>query len=208
MRWAFLTWVACAAFVWPSAASAVPGDIDETFSTDGFAVVQDRNLRIFPRDMALDGRGRIVVAADTQTKADRQYGLVLARLMPSGRRDRSFGDHGVVKRKLTDAVINAVATDSKDRVLFAGSVGLDAVVGRYLPNGKIDRSFGDDGLRRLDFSGEYGSVDGLSVLDNDQIVVAGNVGGDLFVAKLKSSGAAGRRLRERPNRPRSARAHR
>lgn len=169
------------------AANGAPGDIDRSFSRDGFVPVRDRSLRIFPRDMDLDTKGRIVVAADTTTSGDREFGLVMTRIHPDGRVDRTFGHKGLVTRRFSGAIY-AMATDSKDRIVVSGLIGGDALIERFRADGRLDRSFGDDGVVRLGGEQAQGRANDLVVLADDTVAVAGNIGDDVLVAKVTASG--------------------
>src|SRR3954452_11944686 len=66
---------------------------------------------------------------------------------PAGDLDPSFGDHGLrVVRKVNDAA-RAVAIGRKNRIVVAGS---NTVV-RLRPSRRVERSFADGGIARLEF---------------------------------------------------------
>jgi uncharacterized delta-60 repeat protein len=85
--------------------------------------------------------------------------LELRRRGPNGGKDRSFGRDGLEKLPLPGArgaSVGPVAVDSQGRILMAGSIGVQnergknkgrsaIVVGRLLPNGRPDPSFGEGG---------------------------------------------------------------
>jgi uncharacterized delta-60 repeat protein len=91
--------------------------------------------------------------------------LELRRRGPKGRPDRSFGRDGLAKLPLPGArgaAVEPVAVDAEGRILTAGSIGVQEersrhkgrstiVVGRLLPDGRPDPSFGEGGwiLTRL-----------------------------------------------------------
>jgi uncharacterized delta-60 repeat protein len=76
--------------------------------------------------------------------------LEVASVRPDGVRDRKFGHGGVARIRLPSESglrIRPAAVDSRGRVLLAGhrrSPG-SFVVGRLLPDGKLDRPFGKNG---------------------------------------------------------------
>ena len=85
--------------------------------------------------------------------------LELRRRGPEGRPDRSFGRDGLAKLPLPGArgaKVEPVAVDAEGRILMAGSIGVQEersrhkgrsaiVVGRLLPDGRPDPSFGEGG---------------------------------------------------------------
>jgi uncharacterized delta-60 repeat protein len=91
-------------------------------------------------------------------RTDRKV-LELRRRGPKGRPDRSFGRDGLAKLPLPGArgaSVSPVATDPQGRILMAGSIGVQdergrqkgrsaIVVGRLLPDGRPDPSFGEGG---------------------------------------------------------------
>jgi uncharacterized delta-60 repeat protein len=80
--------------------------------------------------------------------------LELIRVGLGGRRDKSFGNGGMAKIRPpspTGAHAKAVGVDAKGRILLAGFIGPknpSLVVGRLLPDGRLDRSFGKGGWIR------------------------------------------------------------
>lgn len=102
--------------------------------------------------------------------------LRVVRIGLSGRPDGSFGDHGTAKVRLPVAAganVHPVAVDAAGRIVLAGVVGANGAfpvlsskvtrpptfaVGRLLPDGRLDRSVGDDGwiLDRVPGSDEVG----------------------------------------------------
>ena len=102
--------------------------------------------------------------------------LRVVRIGLSGRPDGSFGDHGTAKVRLPVAAgahVRPVAVDARGRIVLAGVVGANGAfpvlssnisrpptlaVGRLLPDGRPDRSLGDDGwiLDRVPGTDEVG----------------------------------------------------
>jgi Domain of unknown function (DUF5122) beta-propeller len=80
--------------------------------------------------------------------------MLVARYMPDGRLDRSFGRDGVVNLRLGyHSTARAIAW-SRRGVLVAGRVGArsgdrETVLMRLRPNGRLDRGFGRSGVARL-----------------------------------------------------------
>jgi uncharacterized delta-60 repeat protein len=143
-----------------SALSAKPGDLDRSFGRQGRAMTatapQMGELPEFGGGMTWAARGRIVVAG----------GRTVVEYLPNGRLNRDFGKHGRLTMRSPSGVRfrpEAIATDSKGRVLVAGTSTPTsangtpgpqqlpgpspswATVTRYLPDGRRDLSFGNNG---------------------------------------------------------------
>ena len=130
------------------------GSLDETFGIDGEATpplggAQGTAFAVQPDE-------KIVVAGDSSNE------FVVARYLPDGAVDQTFGQGGSVEFGGADVfqpLAVAIQGDGKiivggnDRSLYAG--GDQSVVARLLPNGGLDPSFGT--------GGEIATPDGLSV---------------------------------------------
>jgi uncharacterized delta-60 repeat protein len=116
---------------------------------------------------AIDSSGRIVVAGYS-TDADGDVRVVLARYTANGSLDSSFGDNGLVYTPIVaytqfpEGVLDtpAVAIDPDGRIVVAGEGSkpappnqipnnCDFGAARFFGNGRIDPSFGDNGLVTL-----------------------------------------------------------
>jgi uncharacterized delta-60 repeat protein len=163
------------------------------FTPDGrvdprFAAGERVLLRAAPahfRDVAIQPDGRILVAGTSSWLGERGRMLV-ARLLPSGRLDPSFGRHGYAAvgckwRSQCRAVRVVVRHDG--RILLAGGATHQGGIGRYneepsriavaqlLPNGQPDPSFGAEGFLTLRL-GDYSLGTSLA-LSRGQILVGG-----------------------------------
>jgi uncharacterized delta-60 repeat protein/uncharacterized repeat protein (TIGR01451 family) len=99
-----------------------------------------------------------------------------------------------------------VAVDSQGRIIVAGltrtgfepdSLGPDFAVVRLTPTGKLDTSFGRDGVQTIDFSVDDIQSDdaayGVAIAAGDSVIVVGNslvstVGSKVAMAKLTNTG--------------------
>ena len=154
----------CASFV--IARFLSNGKLDPAFGTDGLVRIdvghndEDHDAA---RAIAIQADGRIVVAGRTYLGG---FGVV--RLLPDGRRDPSFGRHGIVRTvfsvRLRDnrgeyfrIEVNRPATTlaltPRGEVVVGGGIDIrknHGVVVRYRGNGTIDRRFGHAGLVDVD----------------------------------------------------------
>lgn len=88
-------------------------------------------------------RGRIAMVASSEA------GATIARLLPSGRRDRTFGKAGVVRLKHLQTDVAPALADSAGNVYVAGYrngaeefASNRAVIARVTRRGRLDRRFG------------------------------------------------------------------
>jgi uncharacterized delta-60 repeat protein len=170
------------------------GRLDRSFDGDG-KVVLDLGGSDYAFDVAIASDGGIVVVGERMAAQDR---VAVVRLRPNGRLDPAFGGDGVVLtsfgRRFQSA--NAVALMADDRIVVAGSTsngntGRSALV-RYRTDGRLDRSFGDDGRVTLDLSPSGERFDDLVVLPGGAIVAAGSAERNLVprfsLARLRADG--------------------
>jgi uncharacterized delta-60 repeat protein len=138
-----------------------------------------RSIRAQFSPTALDSRGRIVMGAFCGHTA------WLARFMPNGHFDRSFGTHGKVSRRhLGISVLSALTVDPKDRIDVAGPRHSNAYrVVRFQRDGNVDSSFGSHGNATAKFPEkqvDYVYPTSAAIDSRGRIVVAGTAFGISF----------------------------
>lgn len=134
-----------------SSAAPVPlaGSLDPSFGNGGGVVTPD-GMEV--AGIAVQPDGKIVVAGTT---AGEEFWL--ARYLPDGSLDPSFGDGGEVESQVGDwAFASAIALQPDGKIVVAGGSyqGGDSVpevleeftLARYNPNGSLDTTFGTDGI--------------------------------------------------------------
>jgi uncharacterized delta-60 repeat protein len=165
-----------------SAAANLPlaGSLDPSFGSGG--VVTSPGSQGSPiGGIAVQPDGKIVVVG---------FGS-LARYLPDGSPDSSFGVGGYVATAISDS--DALALQSDGEILLAGatgpvsdSIGSEFGVARYKPDGSLDASFGTDGIAKTIIPEPQGDCSGnsytagasaLAVLRGGDILAAGSVGG-------------------------------
>ena len=123
--------------------------------------------------VALQANGRIVVAGS------HAFGLALARYLPNGSLDRTFGGDGKVGYWDTtdppnDIYANAVAIQPDGRILAAGGYDVWFMgIARVLPHGRLDPSFGGDGVVRTDVKGSEQALYAMALQADGRILAAG-----------------------------------
>lgn len=175
------------------------GSLDPSFGDGGI-------LRIDAADVAVDRKGRILVAAGGASAADpADSDAQVTRLLPDGRLDLSFGDAGVARVDFGGRYDygSAIAVARDGDILIGGhrqkledNRGLsDSVpaLGRLLPNGVLDRSFGRGGVRILEGGWEGGVFD-IHPTRKGGLVAMGEGYIGISIWRLTESGAPVRRF--------------
>jgi uncharacterized delta-60 repeat protein len=174
-----------------SAAAAAAGDLDGSFSGDGWLrtlEVRSATENYLPRgteDIAVQPDGRIVAVGELIDGLSNWY-FGAFRYLPDGELDPSFGRGGWVDTNLGSFEFpRAVALQADGGIVVAGEgdcrYALCFVLARYRPDGSLDPGFGDGGVVRTPFGLVHGAraLD-VSIAPDGRIVAAGFVqkGGD------------------------------
>lgn len=193
-----------------SAANAqLAGNLDPSFGS-GEIVAHGLGSGEYPSigGIAVQPDGKIVVAGGS-TPGD--HGLLLARYLPDGSPDPSFGDRGYVETHFTYwAFAHAVALQPDGKIIVAGGSypGDDTVLSeftlaRYNPDGSLDTSFGVGGITNTvipkspSASESDAGASALAVLPNGEILVGGSSewggptdpSGSFALAEYRASGS-------------------
>jgi len=70
-------------------------------------------------------------------------------------------------------MINAIARDRQGRLVTAGTTEAGFIVQRFLPDGSLDPTFGENGATATRFFGNYVRANAVAVLPDGRILVAG-----------------------------------
>jgi uncharacterized delta-60 repeat protein len=141
------------------------GTLDSSFGTGGEVTTGFGPNRSAIHSIAIDSRGRIVVAGVAGGD------FALARYGPSGRLALSFSRDGRLTTHFAHAHAGAgsVSIDSRRRIVAVGGGNAKAfALVRYMGNGRLDRSFGGDGKVNLDSAGSNvwsGAIDSRDRID-------------------------------------------
>jgi uncharacterized delta-60 repeat protein len=165
--------------------------LDRSFGDGGKVVEPGHLLGIGGPAAAADRKGRIVVASTATGSSIR-----LARYLPNGRLDRSFGSGGTVTASIGGGVeANAVAVDGRGRIVVGGLIRTERGIGggfvaRFLPDGALDTSFGSGGFASAFSAGS--AFNAVAFDHHGRIVAAGfsNAGRSQFaVARFTRDGS-------------------
>jgi uncharacterized delta-60 repeat protein len=167
------------------------GTLDASFGEGGLTTISQRPMEgTFELSAAaLQPDGKIVaVGLVFNLNASPAFpfveSFVLARLLPDGTFDTSFGIDGLVKTDIAlNAGLSAVALQPDGKIVAAGTTVQatgdpnifirNFTLGRYLPDGMLDTTFGSGGLVTTDFGGASGAS-GVTLQPDGKIVAAGS----------------------------------
>ncbi|MEI8007678.1 MAG: delta-60 repeat domain-containing protein [Bacteroidota bacterium] len=150
------------------------GGIDTTFGTKGMFLMHARGGNDIASSMALQPDGKIIVVGSS---SDGNYdAFALARFKPEGDPDPSFGKNGLVVTDVRygDDRISDLAVQPDGKIVVAGSSNTKLGVARYLCDGELDRSFGNNGITLTSVSDCEDIAAAIGLQGDGKIVVAGS----------------------------------
>lgn len=146
------------------------------------------------RDVALQADGRIVAVGTNGA------GLAVARYLPKGSLDPTFGKGGKVGDAFDMMWADAVAIQADGKIVAGGDLDIFRMaLARLTPDGTLDPTFSGDGKRTWSVAGVEQGVTGLVIEPGGRIVAGGAAGpheyGDdavwrFYVTRLRSNGAS------------------
>jgi uncharacterized delta-60 repeat protein len=151
------------------------GKLDRTFSGDGKVLIDATADEDGAWRVALTSTGRIVVAGWGGDNAEAR--TVVARLLPTGRRDRSFSRDGVRITNLspaqTDYAVGLALTGDDHIVLGVNlyTTAFDPHIVKLTPSGAFDTSFGGGDGMTSNMADGYQMVD-VGIRSDGKIVAA------------------------------------
>ncbi len=164
--------------LWPDATFDTGGQQTLGYANPLFGLGSDETAY----GMALQSDGKIVVAGEVRSPTNAESDLALARFLPNGRLDTSFGDQGRVWFGFGQYdVARAVAIQPDGKIVVAGSsdppgsLASNFLVARFNPDGTKDETFGFFGFNIVDFAGSTDDGHALALAPDGKIVVAGVV---------------------------------
>ncbi|RKH32682.1 hypothetical protein D7Y13_18025 [Corallococcus praedator] len=176
--------------------------LDSAFGTGGVAMPALGLTSVRINAVAAQSDGKWVLVGSTGSTGLRD--VLVARLLPDGSPDTSFGSQGVVVTDVCagDDYVDAVTVLSDGRILVAGGAlaGTNTCSGtkyqsvllaRYTSTGAPDTTFGGTGVRTFQLSTGSSTLHAVTVDTNGRIVGAGTVQNgnlDLLVIRLLPTG--------------------
>lgn len=179
------------------------GDLDLAFGADGIVRV---NLAgdDMPHAIARQDDGQYVVAGRTTPGAEILDDIGLMRISSDGVLDATFGDAGIVITDVGDPKFGeaeAVLVQPDGKIVTAGAGGVNGSISdstwrlaRYDASGRLDPTFGGDGLVESDFGAYYEGCFAVALQPDGKLLVAGYAssshGFDYFVvARYNADGS-------------------
>ncbi|SFQ30723.1 T9SS type A sorting domain-containing protein [Parafilimonas terrae] len=176
-----------AALIVENTIKAQPGTLDNTFNDSGKVLNYGFGI---VRATAIQSDGKILIAGETTLTDDTMDAFAIARYLPDGKIDESFGEKGILKSPWPDppgedfislsGIYNLVLLKS-GKILAGGYGGglklgyPSPILAQYLPDGSPDLSFGKNGLVGVNFSVGHGvTARGMGVMEDGRIVQAGS----------------------------------
>lgn len=145
--------------------------------------------------VAVQSSGKIVLGGAGLVKGvNREFAVV--RCLKDGTLDPSFGNGGTSTTAISghyDEQVYAMARHSDDSILLGGYYRDDLAMVRFLPDGTLDSSFGNEGkVFTPDSSVTDKQINALAIMSDGRIVAAGQSAGnnntDVLVARFLSNG--------------------
>lgn len=177
-----------ATFLPASTVFAQPGSPDPAFGGgDGFTTTSFLSGgHAVANAVAVRPDGRIVAVGESWTPGAAQSGVIaLARYLPNGDLDPTFGDNGKITAAFPNLSLSAndLSLLPNGKILVCGGAWSDSeeyfLLGRFNADGAPDTGFDGDGivLTKVGIASEYG--DKMAMQADGKIVVAGyaNLGG-------------------------------
>ena len=153
------------------------GSPDPSFGGDGRVQSDFGDTRAEVRALLIDAQGRILAVGTTISFDGIGSAVALARFMPDGTPDPSFGQGGRVETRLglSGAADATIARDGD--IVVVGSAqrtgALLPTVIRYLPDGSLDPAFGDGGVREVR-AGGFSAFRAVALDGTGRIVALGD----------------------------------
>ena len=167
------------------------GELDSSFGSNGKVVTGfvDANKGDYDYEavysISIQSDGRIIVAGDGYIGyPDVNYNILLARYTKDGRLDSSFGINGKVSHDFGgNEYASSMIMQPDGKLIVTGEMGNSILVARYMSDGNLDESFGNNGIVISNFGG-IGISRSVALQSDGKIVIAGgtNVGsGEKFL---------------------------
>lgn len=150
---------------------------DASFGRDGI-VTADTGQTEWPYAIALQPDGKFVIGANGYADSGRSGRLLTFRYRADGEPDAGFGRGGWVTgeypEQRTGAHGSQLALQPDGKIVVAGETWRANLLVRYLPDGRLDPSFGAGGSAISRITGLYSGAEGL-VLQTDGSFITSHV---------------------------------
>jgi uncharacterized delta-60 repeat protein len=149
--------------LWPA------GRKDKPFGTDGL-VTWDFGSNDEVAGVGLQSDGKIILSGSSSNPP----AFALARYTKAGVLDSTFRSDGTVTTpKLANMASNGMVLQPDDKIVLTGTGESKFALARYKPGGRLDRTFGGDGIVTTSFGGSYSSSTGVALGPDLKLYAAG-----------------------------------
>ena len=188
-------------------AIAAPGDPDSTFGVGGLVLhtpgSQTFNISNRPDTVIALNDGKLLVAGHSENGQEvnglADTDILLARYLPDGQLDTSFGHQGIVTTATSTALsrVSGLLEQADGKLLVYGvhsdvSAYDKGMLVRYLPDGQLDTTFADNGVLTLPLGSTGDQINAAIQQADGNIVIAGSsnngAGTDFALARIHSDG--------------------
>jgi len=160
------------------------GTLDITFADAGIFKADLGGLADFGTSVAIQDDGKIVIGGHKEfamVTGIPEYDAAIIRLNTDGSYDEAFGENGVAYFRLTEQAtyVNDVVMQADGSIIFTGQTVnysasiFDIYVARIKPDGSLDISFGDEGVKHMDLFGTDDYAESLTIQEDGKILVCG-----------------------------------
>jgi uncharacterized delta-60 repeat protein len=161
------------------------GTLDPAFGRRGKVRTDFPGLAGVPSSVVVQPDGKIVVAGGAFPLFTFLGNFKVVRYNSNGTLDNSFGVGGIVTTTFPEgSYANAIALQSDGKIIAAGTVFVDVVIGdmsntdfalaRYNPDGSLDSSFGNGGTVTTDFFGTEDDAFSVLIQPDGKIIAVGS----------------------------------
>ncbi len=155
------------------------GSLDSSFGNEGIATSDGGSCD----SMILLDDGKIIIAGQRNTKN------FVARLLPDGSPDETFGQDGIFNTGNNYTKVNDIAVLPDGSILCAGQQGYSSIqlqAFKLTPEGEIDTLFGDNGFFRSFFGYAAVNVNAILVQPDEKFIIGGSVIPDNYYPNLNN----------------------
>lgn len=157
------------------------GALDSTFGEGGVVVTRSTLRSFVANALALQSDGRILVAGMVSDLTSASLQMAVARYNPDGSPDDGFGTAGIARIPAGDAGAEAssLMLQPDGRILVAGTAFAHGAendqfaLARFTADGKLDESFGNDGIVVTHVGAGAAAAQSLALQPDERIVLAG-----------------------------------
>lgn len=148
------------------------GDVDVTFGDNGNFIIDYGNPFAFYKAIAAQEDDKIIVS----TTSDINDGdFLIARHLPNGNLDNSFGNNGIVQTDIGEDLFYKSKLQNDGKITLFGSSRINNNYNisliRYLTNGNLDTSFGNNGVSIVDLEVDIFNILSVLIQENGLINV-------------------------------------